>query len=149
MSEYAFKNLSEIDIVAEPAEGTTVMGFEDGKPIQMPMDAVKTKQLGGVFVINTDDPDYSDTDVAYGNKVKEALLDGKQVWIYTYTATTTITNRDTRNYFLVDVFTIKENTASLYYLYVESTAGNMSLSFSVTMTSDELLPKPSNDLPPV
>lgn len=28
MSEYKFKNLSEINTVAEPAEGTTMMGFE-------------------------------------------------------------------------------------------------------------------------
>lgn len=32
MSEYKFKNLSEINTVAEPAEGTTMMGFENGTP---------------------------------------------------------------------------------------------------------------------
>ena len=80
MSEYKFKNLSEISTVAEPAEGTTMMGFENGVPIQMPMAAVKGS--GNVFIINPDDPEYSTTDTAYGNKVKEALLGGKQVWEY-------------------------------------------------------------------
>lgn len=80
MSEYKFKNLSEINTVAEPAEGTTMMGFENGVPIQMPMSSVKGS--GGVFIINPDDPEYSTTDTAYGNKVKEALLSGKCVWLY-------------------------------------------------------------------
>ena len=80
MSEYKFKNLSEINTVAEPAEGTTMMGFENGVPIQMPMSAVKGS--GGVFIINPNDPEYSTTDTAYGNKVKEALLSGKSVWVY-------------------------------------------------------------------
>ena len=55
MSEYKFKNLNEIATVAEPAEGTTMMGFENGVPIQMPMSAVKGS--GGVFLIDQDDPD--------------------------------------------------------------------------------------------
>ena len=80
MSEYKFKNLNEIATVAEPAEGTTMMGFENGVPIQMPMKAVKGS--GGVFLINRDDPDYSETDTAYGDKIKEALLGGKNVWLY-------------------------------------------------------------------
>lgn len=80
MSEYKFKNLSEINTVAEPAEGTTMMGFENGVPIQMPMKAVKGS--GGVFIINPDDPEYSTTDTAYGDKIKEALLNGNMVWQY-------------------------------------------------------------------
>ena len=68
MSEYKFKNLSEIGTVAEPAEGTTMMGFENGVPIQMPMSAVKGS--GGVFIINPNDPEYSTTDTAYGDKIK-------------------------------------------------------------------------------
>lgn len=78
MSEYTFKNLSEIDNVAEPADGTTVMGFENGTPIQMPMSAIKGS--GGVFVIDPDDPEFNTADAAYGDKIKEALLSGKQVW---------------------------------------------------------------------
>ena len=80
MSEYKFKNLSEINTVAEPAEGTTMMGFENGVPIQMPMSAVKGS--GGVFIINPNDPEYSTTDTAYGDKIKEALLNGNMVWQY-------------------------------------------------------------------
>lgn len=83
MSEYKFKNLSEINTVAEPAEGTTMMGFENGVPIQMPMSAVKGS--GGVFLIDPDDPEFSvennDKGIAYGNKVRDALLGGKNVWV--------------------------------------------------------------------
>lgn len=84
MSDYSFKNLSDIDTVESPADGTTVMGFQSGTPIQMPMSAVKGSGDSGVFVINPDDSEYSTTDAAYGDKIKEALLSGKQVWVYMY-----------------------------------------------------------------
>ena len=90
MSEYKFKNLNEIATVAEPAEGTTMMGFENGVPIQMPMSAVKGS--GGVFLIDLDDPDYSETDTAYGDKIKEALLSGKNVLVYNTLPASTTTN---------------------------------------------------------
>ena len=90
MSEYKFKNLSEIDTVAEPAEGTTMMGFENGVPIQMPMSAVKGS--GNVFIISPDDPEYSITDTAYGNKIKKELLSGKMVWMYGYSPASTTKN---------------------------------------------------------
>lgn len=81
MSEYKFKNLNEINTVAEPAEGTTMMGFENGVPIQMPMSAVKSG--GGVFIVDITSADYKPTDTAYGDAVKDALLAGKVVWVYT------------------------------------------------------------------
>lgn len=80
MSEYKFKNLNEISTVAEPAEGTTMMGFENGVPIQMPMGAVKSG--GGVFIIDPTSADYKPTDTTYGDAVKDALLTGKVVWAY-------------------------------------------------------------------
>lgn len=55
----------------------------------MPMSAVKGS---GVFIINPDDPEYSTTDTAYGNKVKEALLSGKSVWCYNMQPASTTTN---------------------------------------------------------
>lgn len=82
MSEYAFKNLSDVETIAEPAEDTTVMGFQNGTPIQMPMSAIKTKVAENVFIIDPDDSEYSTTDPTYGDKIKEALLAGKQVWLY-------------------------------------------------------------------
>lgn len=82
MSEYSFKNLSDVETVTEPAEDTTVMGFQNGTPIQMPMGAIKTENTSGVFLINLDDPEYDQLDPAYGNKIKEALLAGKPVWVY-------------------------------------------------------------------
>lgn len=81
MSDYSFKNLSDVDLVEEPADGTTVMGFEDGKPIQMPMSEVRTKS-SGVFVIDPSASDYSLTDTAYGDKLRDALLNGKAVWFF-------------------------------------------------------------------
>lgn len=110
MSEYKFKNLSEIRTVAEPAEGTTMMGFENGVPIQMPMSAVKGS--GGVFIINPDDPEYSTTDTAYGNKVKEALLSGKSVWCYKmlHAGTTNGHAYDWQIYEQILVFGIGEDT---------------------------------------
>lgn len=102
MSEYKFKNLSEITTVAEPADGTTMMGFENGVPIQMPMGAVKG--AGGVFIINPDDPDYSLTDTAYGNKVKDALLSGKNVLRY---------DPDAETYSPIVAFGIHNNSGQL------------------------------------
>lgn len=117
MSEYKFKNLNEINTVAEPAEGTTMMGFENGVPIQMPMSAVKSG--GGVFIINPDDPEYSTTDTAYGNKVKEALLSGKMVWLYIMMSATTTTDGnpyDTHAYYSVLNWKISEDTRGYFIL---------------------------------
>lgn len=115
MSEYKFKNLSEIKMVAEPAEGTTMMGFENGVPIQMPMKAVKGS--GGVFIIDPNDPEYSTTDTAYGNKVKEALLSGKNVWLYDILQASTTTNSSTHDAY------IYENLMG--YMVTEDTKGHI------------------------
>ena len=127
MSEYKFKNLSEINTVAEPAEGTTMMGFENGVPIQMPMSAVKGS--GGVFIINPDDPEYSTTDTAYGNKVKEALLSGKSVWIYNILHAGTTTNSSTYDmqiYERIFVFGISEDTKGhIIMLNFDSPSGGL------------------------
>lgn len=77
MSDYKFKSFSEIDTVEAPNETTTVVGIENGKPIQMPMKSVKA---GEPIVINynespTDDP-------VFGDKVREGLLNGVPVWVY-------------------------------------------------------------------
>ena len=112
MSEYIFKNLSEIDTVESPADGTTMMGFQNGVPIQMPMSAVKIG--GGVYVISPDDPKYSTTDTAYGNEVKEALLSGKNIWFYNMLPATTTTNErpyDMQEYDQVVRFAISEDTS--------------------------------------
>jgi len=80
MAEFKFKNLNQIDTVENPAEGTTIMGFENGNPIQMPMSAVRGS--GGVFVINPQDDEFSTTDTSYGDKVLAALQSGKTVYYY-------------------------------------------------------------------
>jgi len=129
MSEYTFKNLSEIDTVEEPADGTTMMGFQNGTPIQMPMSAVKSG--GVVFVIDDDDPEYSTTDTAYGNKVKEALLSGKMVWRYTFQPATTAASNDLRAYTGVGVFFITEDTSG-HILSLHLNNG-LSLDFRITV----------------
>lgn len=134
MSEYKFKNLSEIETVAEPAEGTTMMGFENGVPIQMPMAAVKGS--GNVFIINPDDPEYSTTDTAYGNKVKEALLSGKMVWMYRMIpATTTTTTRpyDIHAYDSVTAFDVTEDTKGHIMRLYGSALGSVQPTFRITV----------------
>ena len=132
MSEYKFKNLSEINTVAEPAEGTTMMGFENGVPIQMPMKAVKGS--GGVFLIDQDDPEYSTTDTTYGNKVKEALLSGKNVFVYTIMPASTTTNGhpyDVRVYDQILGFGISEDTKG-HIMMVDAGRGP-SITFRITV----------------
>lgn len=133
MSEYKFKNLSEINTVAEPADGTTMMGFENGVPIQMPMSAVKGS--GGVFIINPDDPEYSTTDTAYGNKVKEALLSGKSVWYYKMMHAGTTTNShtyDAQIYEQILGFGIGEDTKG-HIIMLEFRDHNDNLIFRITV----------------
>ena len=133
MSEYKFKNLSEIATVTEPADGTTMMGFENGVPIQMPMGAVKGS--GGVFIINPDDPEYSTTDTAYGNKVKEALLSGKMVWSYNMLPATTTTNArpyDMQSYEQVIGFAVSEDTSG-HIIELLSAISHESLTFRITV----------------
>lgn len=136
MSEYKFKNLSEISTVAEPAEGTTMMGFENGVPIQMPMSAVKGS--GGVFIIDPNDPEYSTTDTAYGNKVKEALLSGKIVWLYDILPASTTTNSHTYDAYEYDnvmVFIVTEDTKGhTIVLYCMGSDGRpKTLSYRITV----------------
>lgn len=131
MSEYKFKNLSEINTVAEPVEGTTMMGFENGVPIQMPMSAVKGS---GVFIINPDDPEYSTTDTAYGNKVKEALLSGKMVWVYSMVPASTTTNGhpyDVQIYEQAWSFGISEDTKG--HILMLDDGGPNDLTFRITV----------------
>lgn len=133
MSEYKFKNLNEIATVAEPAEGTTMMGFENGVPIQMPMSAVKGS--GGVFIINPDDPEYSTTDTAYGNKVKEALLSGKSVWCYEMLHAGTTTNAhpyDMQIYERIFVFGISEDTKG-HFIILNFDSHSGGLTFRITV----------------
>lgn len=132
MSEYKFKNLSEINTVAEPAEGTTMMGFENGVPIQMPMSAVKGS--GGVFIINPDDPEYGTTDTAYGNKIKEAMLSGKSMWYYHMLPASTTTDNhpyDVQVYEQILGFGIREDTKG--HIIMLDTISSNHLAFRITV----------------
>lgn len=126
MSEFAFKKLSEIDTVSEPADNATIMGFENETPVQMPMNAIKN----GIFLIDADDPEYSTTDTVYGDKIKNAILSGKAVWFYTFAKTTKTSDTDTKQYELVTSFTIKANTKGNYFLTLLS---NQNISFAITV----------------
>lgn len=138
MSEYKFKRLADIDTVEEPADGTTIMGFENGKPIQMLMRSVKG--AGGVFLIDPTAEDFSNTDPAYGNRVKEALLAGKQVWVRVTSLATTTSSASTWRYSQVCQFLITKQTNGSYSitLYVAGvsttsspTLSTMSLAITV------------------
>lgn len=84
---FEFKNLSEVEQLAAPTADTTVMGFDGGKPVQLPASAIKG---GSVFVIDSTAEDYSLTSTEYGNKVKEALLRGDMVYVYQYETYTSV-----------------------------------------------------------
>ena len=108
-----------------------MMGFENGVPIQMPMSAVKGS---GVFIINPDDPEYSTTDTAYGNKVKEALLSGKMVWAYSMVPASTTTNGhpyDVQIYEQALAFGISEDTKG--HIIMLDTGRGPRLTFRITV----------------
>lgn len=77
MSDYKFKSFSEIDTVEAPSETATVVGIENGKPIQMPM---KSMKAGEPIIINYEEWPFED--VEEGDKIKEGLLNGTPIWIY-------------------------------------------------------------------
>ena len=122
MSEYQFKNLSDAAKIQEPSETTTLMGFENGELVQLPANSIKGNS--GVFLINRDDPDYSTTDTAYGDKIKEALLEGKPVWMYQNVPSTTTTVGDTEYYNLVCRFEVAALTNGGFALRVYTSASS-------------------------
>lgn len=92
----------------------------------MPMGAVKG--AGGVFIINPDDPDYSLTDTAYGDKVKDALLSGKNALRY---------DPDAETYSPIVAFGIHNNSGQLQmvvvpflYRYQSGSLDELRLNFS-------------------
>ena len=89
-----FKNLSDIDTLAEVSDNTKLIGLENGKAVQVPADGLKHED--NVFIIDTTADEYSASDTAYGDKVKAALLAGKAVWIYldnyVYGSSSTVSN---------------------------------------------------------
>lgn len=127
MSEYAFKNLNEIDMVEDPVDGTTMMGFQNGVPIQMPMSAVKSGG-GGVFIIDPSSPEYDLDNPAYGDQIKEALLAGKVVLFYYSFATA---------YVPILYFRLKDNSGTIYLdlfplMYEYNSSGVHNLRFNVS-----------------
>ena len=136
MSEYTFKPLNEVDTVEAPADGTTIMGFQGGVPIQMPMGAVRPR----VFVIDISAEDFEAKleDTEYGNQVKDALLSGKQVWLYNpmYPPTGTSATVDWTtafSYVSVEYFNILNFGTSGYKLRVFNPMNDMShYDFSIT-----------------
>lgn len=132
MSEYQFKNLSDAAEIQEPSENTTLMGFANGELVQLPANSIKGNS--GVFLVNKDDPDYSTTDTAYGDKIKEALLEGKPVWMYQNVPSTTISNGDTEYYNLVCRFEVVALTTGGFSLRVYTSANSTAAAamFSIT-----------------
>lgn len=107
MSEYTFKNLNEVETVTEPADGTTVMGFEAGKAIQMPMSTIKSG--GGEVDMSPFIIDVNRDSNITGSDVRDALLTGRPIWIYDKKEETTRATAD--HYFLVNSFYITSGTS--------------------------------------
>lgn len=121
MSEYAFKNLSDVDRLEAATDNTTVMGFENSTPVQMPVSAVKG---GGVFVIDTTAEDYAELRITaeYGNKIKDALLRGDTVLVHTLVAngdSSGYTGTNTDIYIPVQAFKITAGEYLIVYTAME------------------------------
>lgn len=116
--EYTFKKLSDVETVENPSDGATVVGFNNGEAAQFPIGSIG----GGVFVIDPSSPDFSQYSEVYGNKVVEALLSGKSVWLFnppspdtsTTSASTSTTANNFGEYYLAMSFDITPYTLDQY-----------------------------------
>lgn len=105
------KNITELP-VAESVQGLNLIVNDNGAAKQIPADSVKS----GVYVIDVTFPPAPNT----GKLAKEALLNGKNIFIYNGTY-----------YFLVASFKIDETTdgttlLTLYTSHSSSTTGGVS-----------------------
>ena len=82
MEGFTFKNLSDIDALDRPTDKTKLVGMENGTPVQIPANGLRTYRA---FVIDTTANDWGTNQMNpdYGDKVKAALLRGDAVWLYT------------------------------------------------------------------
>ena len=88
MEGFTFKNLSDIDALDRPTDKTKLVGMENGAPVQIPANGLRTDR---VFVIDTTANDWGTNQMNpdYGDKVKAALLRGDAVWLYSSNESTT------------------------------------------------------------
>ena len=88
MEGFTFKNLSDIDALDQPTDKTKLVGMENGAPVQIPANGLRTDR---VFVIDTTANDWGTNQMNpdYGDKVKAALLRGDAVWLYSSNESTT------------------------------------------------------------
>ena len=88
MEGFTFKNLSDIDALDRPTDKTKLVGMENGTPVQIPANGLRTYRA---FVIDTTANDWGTNQMNpdYGDKVKAALLRGDAVWLYTSNGSTT------------------------------------------------------------
>ena len=88
MEGFTFKNLSDIAILDQPTDKTKLVGMENGTPVQIPANGLRTYRA---FVIDTTANDWgtNQVDPDYGDKVKAALLRGDAVWLYVTNESTT------------------------------------------------------------
>ena len=88
MEGFTFKNLSDIDALDRPTDKTKLVGMENGTPVQIPANELRTYRA---FVIDTTANDWGTNQMNpdYGDKVKAALLRGDAVWLYITNESTT------------------------------------------------------------
>lgn len=88
MEGFTFKNLSDVDTLDQPTDKTKLVGMENGAPVQIPANGLRTYRA---FVIDTTANDWGTNQMNpdYGDKVKDALLRGDAVWLYVSSESTT------------------------------------------------------------
>ena len=110
------RNITDLPIV-ESVEDVNLIVNDNGIAKQVAASAILGNG-GGVFVIDTTDDTYSETDTAYGNAIKDALLNGDRVFVYDGTGYTLVTGfslyEDTYGTQKMSVYTSLNNYGSGY-----------------------------------
>ena len=76
---YEFKELNEIPAQEKPTDDTNIIALENGVPVQIPFSSMMGSSI---FVIDATADDYDNTNVEYGNSIKEAMLRGDTIYVY-------------------------------------------------------------------
>lgn len=116
------KNITDVPVV-ESAEGLNLIVNDNGAAKQVPANLVGGTQNTFIIDITNLTPD-NFMDAAYGNTVKEALLNGQIVFVY-----------DGTYYFNIAAFRIRVTTTGEVYLDIfiptKNTTGGISSTLSV------------------
>lgn len=80
------RKITELDVIEslENTEGLSIIANDNGQAKQIPASLLGglSGGGGGVFIIDEKSSEFSYTDTNYGNKIKEAFLDGKTLYYF-------------------------------------------------------------------